>query len=175
MRSLFILGRDVRGQPRGGCAQAVFSNDEVRRNGDASSEIASPAPALRCSDWFGHWEQSITAAMNCAILPWRISAIFFAGIVRTQGFGSRGGAETRSNPALSAVSAPPREQWLGVRQCGVSFHAPNVAVSRAPASAGRIGWAFLSLQNAVPTASRSSRLIIGEYITLSILVDRGSS
>ena len=117
---------NVEGQPRGGCAQAVFTADKGRWDGGASSEVASPAPALRCSDWFGHWEQSITAAMNCAILPWRISAIFFAGIVRTQGFGSRGGAETRSNPALSAVSAPPREQWLGVRQCGVSFHAPNV-------------------------------------------------
>ena len=117
---------NVQGQPRGGCAPAVFSDDEARWDGGASFEIASPAPALRCSDWFGHWEQSITAVMNCAILPWRISDIFSRASAGIKALVHAETRRSRSNPAPSAVSAPPREQWLGVRQCGVSFHAPNV-------------------------------------------------
>jgi hypothetical protein len=42
---------NVEAQPRGGCAPAVFSDDKARWDGDASSEIAGPAPALRCGDW----------------------------------------------------------------------------------------------------------------------------
>ena len=37
---------NVRGQPRGGCAQAVFSDDAAGANGSAPSRIAGPIRAL---------------------------------------------------------------------------------------------------------------------------------
>jgi len=38
--------------------------------------------------------------MKRAILPWKISDTFFAGIVRNQSFGSRGGAENAEEARL---------------------------------------------------------------------------
>ena len=107
---------NVEAQPRGGCAQAVFRDEKAPSNGSAPSRIEGPVPALRCSDWFGHWEQSITAVMNSAILPWRISGIFSRASSGIKALVHAEARRSRSNPAPSAVSAPPREQWLGVRQ-----------------------------------------------------------
>jgi hypothetical protein len=54
----------------GGCAQAVFSDGTARWNVEASSRIASPAPALCCRDWFGGLQNlALTARMKAEAFP----------------------------------------------------------------------------------------------------------
>jgi hypothetical protein len=66
----FSLCRTFSGQPRGSCAQAVFSDGAARWNVEASSRIACPAPALCCRDWFGGRQNlALTARMKAEAFP----------------------------------------------------------------------------------------------------------